>query len=75
MEEEEGGRVGKIREERKRKAHNFIEVHRVDLGGEGVASCSGAFDYFLHLFDCPFGHHSLARPFQHLVFVARCLFF
>jgi len=33
-----------IREERKRKAHNFIE----DLEGGGVASCSGAFGYFLH---------------------------
>jgi len=37
-----------IREERKRKAHNFIEVHKEDIGGGGVASCSGAFGYFLH---------------------------
>jgi len=37
-----------IREERKRKAHNFIEVHKEDLEGGGVASCSGEFGYFLH---------------------------
>jgi len=36
------------REERKRKAHIIIEVHKEDLGGESVASCSGAFDCFHH---------------------------
>ena len=52
-----------------------MEVHKVDLGGEGVASCIGTFDCFIHLFECPLGHHFLARSFQHLVFVARCMFF
>ena len=74
-EEEEvaGEREEEIREERKRKAHNFIEVHKEDLGGEDGASYSGAFGCFLRLCDCPLGHHSLARLFPHLVFVARCL--
>jgi len=65
----------KRRRVKEEESSQFFEVHKVDLGGEGVTSCSGAFDYFLRSFDCPFGHRSLARPFQHLVFVARCLFF
>ncbi len=35
-------------EERKRKAHNFIEAHKEDRGGESVASSSGAFDCSHH---------------------------
>jgi len=63
-----------IREERKRKAHNFIEVHEEDLGGESVASSSRAFDCSHHLPDCLFGHRFVARRFLHLVFVAWCLY-
>jgi len=73
-EEEVGGeREEDIREERKRKTHNFIEVHKEELGGEDGASYSGAFGCFLHLCDFPLGHRSLARLFQHLAFVAWCL--
>jgi len=62
----------KVKEE---ESSQFIKVHKVDLGGESVASCSGEFGCCLRLCDCPFGRRFLARPFQHLVFVARCLFF
>jgi len=65
---EEGGR------ERNKESSKFIEVRKGDLGGEGAASCSEAFGCFLRSCDFPFGHHSLARRSQYLVFVARCLF-
>ena len=62
-------------EVKEEESSHFIEVRKEDLGGEDVASSSGAFGCSLHLCDCPFGHHFVARRFQHLVFVARCLFF
>jgi len=68
-------RRGEKRRVKEEESSQFIEVHMVDLGGEGVASCSGAFGCFLRSCDCPFEHHSLAQRFQHLVFIARCLFF
>jgi len=39
--------------ERKMKAHIIIEVHKEDLGGGSVASCSEAFDYSLRICGCP----------------------
>jgi len=72
--EEEGGEEGESRV-KEEESSQFIEVHKVDLGCEGVTSCSGTFDYCLHLFDFPFRHYSFSWPFQHLVFVARCLLF
>jgi len=68
-----GGEREEIREERKRKAHIIIEVHKEDLRGGSVASCSEAFDYSLRLCGCPLGHNFLARIIQHLAFVGRCL--
>jgi len=48
-------------------------MYKEYLEGGGVASWSGAFGCFLHWCDCPLGHRSVARLFQHLAFVVRCL--
>jgi len=48
QEEEEEEEESRVKEE---ENSQFIEVHKVDLGGEGVAPCSGAFGYLFFSFD------------------------